>query len=401
MKKHLRTLSVCLALSVCVGVLPARAAAGRFNDVPSTHWASGFINEMAEGGLIAGYGGGVFGPDDNFNIDQMATIICSALGAPQKNQNGYWAYGAVDYCINTLKCLPSQGDITADNYAVPCTRELAYYMLMTGLGAGPNANATPNNTLLPSDIPDYADIDTDYQQAVWQAYKAGLTVGIDDKLTFQPKTLLNRAQAATMFVRAGWTEAAEVATPVTEGKTLDEIFAAVKATGEWSETTSVYGGQALKYKDTYAGNIVLEMYQAASGNVMTLTLYEQTIEGQGLTDYSAYKYAGRKVAKAVLDIAYPTQSDDAYMGMKSVLLQEAYEYGGSQYPSVLRWYDGRVFLCRTSGASHCMTISIRELNDEEAYNTYKSVIRSSSTLYYSSYAGGRDNDVEAFELDKW
>lgn len=401
MKKHLRTLSVCLALSVCVGVLPARAAAGRFNDVPSTHLASGFINEMAEGGLIAGYGGGVFGPDDNFNIDQMATIICSALGAPQKNQNGYWAYGAVDYCINTLKCLPSQGDITADNYAVPCTRELAYYMLMTGLGAGPNANATPNNTLLPSDIPDYADIDTDYQQAVWQAYKAGLTVGIDDKLTFQPKTLLNRAQAATMFVRAGWTEAAEVATPVTEGKTLDEIFAAVKATGEWSETTSVYGGQALKYKDTYAGNIVLEMYQAASGNVMTLTLYEQTIEGQGLTDYSAYKYAGRKVAKAVLDIAYPTQSDDAYMGMKSVLLQEAYEYGGSQYPSVLRWYDGRVFLCRTSGASHCMTISIRELNDEEAYNTYKSVIRSSSTLYYSSYAGGRDNDVEAFELDKW
>jgi len=401
MKKHLRTLSVCLALSVCVGVLPARAAAGRFNDVPSTHWASGFINEMAEGGLIAGYGGGVFGPDDNFNIDQMATIICSALGAPQKNQNGYWAYDAVDYCINTLKCLPSQGDITADNYAVPCTRELAYYMLMTGLGAGPNANATPNNTLLPSDIPDYADIDTDYQQAVWQAYKAGLTVGIDDKLTFQPKALLNRAQAATMFVRAGWTEAAEVATPVTDGKTLDEIFAAVKATGEWSETTSVYGGQALKYKDTYAGNIVLEMYQAASGKVMTLTLYEQTIEGQGLTDYSAYKYAGRKVAKAVLDIAYPTQSDNAYMGMKSVLLQEAYEYGGSQYPSVLRWYDGRVFLCRTNGASHCMTISIRELNDEEAYNTYKSVIRSSSPLYYSSYAGGRDNDVAAFELDKW
>lgn len=401
MKKHLRTLSVCLALSVCVGVLPAHAAAGRFNDVPSTHWASGFINEMAEGGLIAGYGGGVFGPDDNFNIDQMATIICSALGAPQKNQNGYWAYGAVDYCINTLKCLPSQGDITADNYAVPCTRELAYYMLMTGLGAGPNANATPNNTLLPSDIPDYADIDTDYQQAVWQAYKAGLTVGIDDKLTFQPKTLLNRAQAATMFVRAGWTKAAEVATPVTEGKTLDEIFAAVKATGEWSETTSVYGGQALKYKDTYAGNITLEMYQAATGKVMVLTLYEKTIEGQGLTDYSAYKYAGRKVAKVVLDIAYPTKANDAYMGMKSVLLQESYEYGGLQYPSVLRWYDGREFLCGTSGTSHCMTIYISELNDLETYNTDKAVIRSSSPLYYSSYAGGRDNDVAAFELDKW
>lgn len=307
----------------------------------------------------------------------------------------------MDYCVNTLKCLPSQGTITADNYAVPCTRELAYYMLMTSLGVSPEATGTPNNTLLPSDIPDYADIDTDYQQAVWKAYKAGLTVGVDDKLTFQPKALLDRAQAATMFVQAGWTKASEVASPVTEGMTLDEIFAAVKGTGEWNEITSVYGGQALQYKDTYAGNIVLEMYQAATGKVMVLTLYEKTIEGKGLTDYSAYKYAGRRVAKSVLDIAYPTRSYDAYMGMKSVLLQETYEYGGFQYPSVLRWYDGREFLCGTSGGSHCLTIYISELNDEDAYNTDKAVIRSSSPLYYSSYAGGRDNDVEAFELDKW
>lgn len=378
MKKHLRVLSVGLALSVCVGSFPARAASSHFTDVPSTHWASGFINKMAEGGLIAGYGGGIYGPEDNFNIDQMATIICSALGAPQKNQNGYWAYGAVDYCVNTLKCLPSQGAITADNYAVPCTRELAYYMLMTSLGVSPEATGTPNNTLLPSDIPDYADIDTDYQQAVWKAYKAGLTVGVDDKLTFQLKALLDRAQAATMFVQAGWTKASEVASPVTEGMTLDEIFAAVKGTGEWNEITSVYGGQALQYKDTYAGNIVLEMYQAATGKVMVLTLYEKTIEGKGLTDYSAYKYAGRRVAKSVLDIAYPTRSYDAYMGMKSVLLQETYEYGGFQYPSVLRWYDGREFLCGTSGGSHCLTIYISELNDEDAYNTDKAVIRSSS-----------------------
>lgn len=401
MKKHLRTLSVCLALSICVGVLPAHAAAGRFNDVPSTHWASGFINEMAEGGLIAGYGGGVFGPDDNFNIDQMATIICSALGAPQKNQNGYWAYGAVEYCINTLKCLPSQGDITADNYAVPCTRELAYYILMTGLGAGPNANATPNNTLLPSDIPDYVDIDTDFQQAVWQAYKAGLTVGIDDKLTFQPKALLNRAQAATMFVRAGWTEAAEVATPVTEGMTVDEIYAALKATGDWNEVDNEIGGKRLVYKDSYTGNIEVEVKDVRVGHVMTVTLYEETLEGKGLIDYSAFKYAGRQVAKGILDKAFPTKSYDAYMGMKSVMLQETYEYGGSQYPSVLRWYDGRSYLCATAGGSHSMIITIGELNDMDIYNTSKSVIRSSSTLYYSSYAGGLDNDVEAFELDKW
>lgn len=401
MKKCLRTLSVCLALSVCVGSFPARAAGGRFTDVPSTHWASGFINKMAEGGLIAGYGGGIYGPEDNFNIDQMATIICSALGAPQRNQNGYWAYGAVDYCINTLKCLPNQGSITASNYAVPCTRELAYYMLMTSLGAGPEATGTPNNTLMPGDIPDYADIDTDYQQAVWKAYKAGLTVGTDDKLTFEPKSYLSRAQAATMFVQAGWTKASEVAATVTEGMSVDEIYAALKATGEWNEVDNEIGGKRLVYKDSYTGRIEVEVKDVMVGRIMEVTLREQTIEGKGLIDYSAFKYAGRQVAKGILNKAFPTKSNDAYMGMKSVLLQETYEYGGSQYPSVLRWYDGRSYLCTTAGGSHIMSITIGELNDADIYNTSKSVIRSSSPLYYSSYAGGRANDIEAFELDKW
>lgn len=162
MKKHLRTLPACLALSVCVGVFPVHAAAGYFTDVPNTHWAASYINEMAEGGLISGYGGGIFGPADTFSIAQMATIICSAKGVPQENKNGYWAYGAVDYCINTLKCLPNLGDINATNYSVPCSRELAYYMLMTGLGVGPDATATPNPQLDVEDIPDYAEIDVMY-----------------------------------------------------------------------------------------------------------------------------------------------------------------------------------------------------------------------------------------------
>ena len=48
-----------------------------------------------------------------------------------------------------------------------------------------------------------------------------------------------------------------------------------------------------------------------------------------------------------------------------------------------------------------MSIIIGELNDADIYNTFKSVIRSSSTLTYGSYAGGPNHDVAAFELDKW
>lgn len=272
---------------------------------------------------------------------------------------------------------------------------------MTGLGVGPDSTATTNNTLLPSDIPDYASISVAYQQAILKAYKYGLTTGADDKLTFQPKALLNRAQAATMFVRAGWTEASEVVSTVTEGKTLDEIFAAIKATGKWTEDTNEFGAKRLTYNDRSKGYIEVVLKDAFAGRMIEVMVYEQSVEGLGLTINSAFKFAGRQVVKSVLDTAFPTQANDAYMGMKSVLLQETYEYGGSQYPSVIRWYDGHTYICNTDGLSHTMSITIGELNDEAFYNRSKSLLRSSSTQTYVSYAGGPMMDMEAFELDKW
>ena len=188
--------------------------------------------------------------------------------------------------------------------------------------------------------------------------------------------------------------------PITKGMTVDEIYATLKVSGEWTEVNNGMFNE-LRYNDRYAGNITVTVYDAMVGRIMDITLHEATLEGKGFTNYSAYKFAGRQVAKSILDIAYPAQSYDAYMGMKSALLQKAYEYGGAQYPSVLRWYDGCFYLCDTSGGSHCMSITISELNNEAAYNSFKSEIRQNSTLIYGSYAGGPDNDVEAFELDKW
>ena len=36
-----------------------------FTDVPSTHWASGYIASASNMGIVNGYGDGTFGPDDN------------------------------------------------------------------------------------------------------------------------------------------------------------------------------------------------------------------------------------------------------------------------------------------------------------------------------------------------
>ena len=396
-----KNFSAILSVALVIALLPAAQAASgarRFSDVPSGHWAAGYIEKMVEGGLVAGYGGGKFGPEDPFNIDQMCTIICSAKGYPQSSKDGYWAYGAVDYCLNTLKCLPSQDTINKDNYSVPVTRELGYYMLMKGLGKGSNVACKAKPQLKATDILDYASINVKFQPTILEAYRDGLTVGTDDKLTFEPKAVLSRAQGVTMLVRAGWTKASTVATPVTEGRTIDEIYAAFKASDKWEEVEGGLLGEVLIYKDKTCGTIEIEVRETMSGKILFVTMYERSPIGTGLIDNSSFKYAGRRVVKSVLDEIFPTKSQDAYMALKDVMFQNIYEDGGVQYPSALRWYDGRMMSC-SSTDSHAIIFDIGELNDENIYNIFKAEVRTSNTLKYISYAGGYGEDPKAFELD--
>ncbi len=52
-----------------------------YNDVPSDHWASGYINLMQEQGAITGYGDGNFAPEDKVTYEQAVKMIISILGA--------------------------------------------------------------------------------------------------------------------------------------------------------------------------------------------------------------------------------------------------------------------------------------------------------------------------------
>ena len=196
--------ALTLVIATMVGIFAARAQAD-FTDVPTSHWAYSYIDKMAKGGLIKGYGNNKFGPNDTFTVAQMATIICNAKGIEPEGKNGYWAYGALDYCKNKLKCLPGLGELTAKNYDVPCTREVAFWMLMNGLG--PKDGAKKDTSITSASIPDYSKIDKTYQNAVLEAYQYGLSNGTDDAMTFEPKLQLKRSEAAAMFVRAGYTEA--------------------------------------------------------------------------------------------------------------------------------------------------------------------------------------------------
>ena len=51
-----------------------------FTDVPADHWASGYINVAQQMGIINGYGGGLFGPEDKVTYEQAVKMVVCALG---------------------------------------------------------------------------------------------------------------------------------------------------------------------------------------------------------------------------------------------------------------------------------------------------------------------------------
>ncbi len=71
----------------------AQAATG-FNDVPASHWASGYVANAASMGIINGYGNGNFGPEDNVLFEQAVKMVMATLGyTPYAEYNGGYPGG--------------------------------------------------------------------------------------------------------------------------------------------------------------------------------------------------------------------------------------------------------------------------------------------------------------------
>lgn len=65
-----------------------------FNDVPASHWASGYVNVAESLQIVNGYGNGAFGPEDQVTYEQAIKMIVVALGYELDAQaKGGWSTG--------------------------------------------------------------------------------------------------------------------------------------------------------------------------------------------------------------------------------------------------------------------------------------------------------------------
>lgn len=409
-KRIVAMLMTMVLLCGCATSTAIAASTGTFTDVPTDNWAYTEIEALAEGGLVNGYGGGTFGPSDGLTIAQVATVICNAKGITTGSENGFWAYDAVDYCITNL-ILPSQGTINADNYSVACSREVAVYMIVKGLGS--SGKTTTNNGLTYQDIPDYNSITWNYATTILDAYKLGIVQGSDAAGTFNPKENLTRAQLCVILYRAGWTEAmAKVDDSVATGMTAEEMYYEIITWDGWEVSTTYFNGEALEAKTTDplyggiwlgVGNGLLQIQMSEDNqsawisNGVLVDKWGNVIDqsqdwGAGWTNSdgarvvsSGWSYEARQQVKAILELAYPTASEELYQAMLDTMCSEIHEIPSSSMPAALRWEDGRAFSFQLAQNSHAATLTIGGAGNTVVYESdLKAPSNGVESTYYPS-----------------
>ncbi|NET00038.1 MAG: S-layer homology domain-containing protein [Sphaerospermopsis sp. SIO1G2] len=144
--------ALLMALSVSAGSIaplmtPAPSLAQtRFSDVSSSYWASQFIQQLSQRGVIAGFPDGTFRPEEPVTRAQFAAMINKAFSKSAQRQpinfndvsSNYWAYGAIRqaYSIGFLSGYP--GNVFRPNQNIP--REQVLVSLANGLEYAPASN---------------------------------------------------------------------------------------------------------------------------------------------------------------------------------------------------------------------------------------------------------------------
>lgn len=231
---------------------PSASYKTSFTDVPSDAWYYHAVMTLSDGGLLNGYGGGLFGPNDALTRAQLA-IIRMRTGAKELSEyviygtyDGYRAYddnetatrawaaimlaGTMPTRVNTHNLTSYEQSLIADSTGLSADDrykidmyESVYDTWRASLGKNIKYRSSidqfPDADAIHKWIDENADLVSKFfyirsthevcvqvcERYFLRAYNLGMFSGVDAEGTFDPYGTLTRGQLCQALYNVGWT----------------------------------------------------------------------------------------------------------------------------------------------------------------------------------------------------
>lgn len=191
--------ALSIALAVTMLSTTAFAASVKFTDVPSSHWASSSISEMADKGIMSGIGNNLFAPSQQLSNAEFITMLVRQFYSDKMGAEGSTWYAPFMAGAKSANILTGTNVGSNEGLATSTINRYDMAQLMYNVLMAEGINTTPLSDT--SKVADWASVPSTYQDAVSVCYNMGMLSGVDNKGTFNGTGNMDRAQAAVVMNR--------------------------------------------------------------------------------------------------------------------------------------------------------------------------------------------------------
>lgn len=191
--------AMSIALAVTMFSTTAFAASVEFTDVPSNHWASSSISEMADKGIMSGIGNNLFAPSNTLTGAEFVTMIVRHFYEDKLGTEGEKWYSEFMDAAKSANILAGTSVGSNENLAASTINRYDMAQLMYNILKAQGVSTTSLSDT--SKVADWASVPSTYRDAVSVCYNMGMLTGVDNKGTFNGTGVMDRAQAAVVMSR--------------------------------------------------------------------------------------------------------------------------------------------------------------------------------------------------------
>lgn len=191
--------ALSIALAVTMLSTTAFAASVKFTDVPSSHWASTSITEMADKGIMSGIGNNLFAPSQQLSNAEFITMLVRQFYSDKLGTEGSTWYAPFMAAAKSANILTGTNVGSNENLATSTINRYDMAQLMYNVLKA--EGITTSSLSATSKVADWASVPSTYRDAVSVCYNMGMLTGVDNKGTFNGTGNMDRAQAAVVMDR--------------------------------------------------------------------------------------------------------------------------------------------------------------------------------------------------------